>query len=79
MTDAIHRRVRVDALPSRALAEVARSALQARGIAAWVVADDAGGAGGLALSLDHGGAEVQVLASQWQAAREILGLPTAAA
>jgi hypothetical protein len=75
LSDATRRRVRVDAFPSRALAEVACSALRARGIEAWVIADDAGGAGGMSLSLDHQGAEVQVPASRWAAAREILGLP----
>lgn len=68
---------RVDAFSSRALAEVACSALRSRGMNAWVVADDAGGAGGLSLSLDHGGAEVRVPTDQWRTAREILDLPTA--
>lgn len=64
--------VRVAVFGTRLEAEVARTALTARGIPAWVVSDDGGGAGGLALSIEHGGVEVQVRAADLAAAAALL-------
>lgn len=68
--------IRVEVFDSRAQAEVARSALEARDIASTLLADDDGGVGGISLSLDHQGAELRVAPDQWAAARAALGLST---
>lgn len=66
--------VRVEVFGSRALAEVARGALAARGIPSTLIADDGGGVGGVTLSLDHQGAELRVPRGSWAEARQLLGL-----
>lgn len=66
--------VRVEVFGSRAHAEVARGALEARGIPSTLLADDDGGVGGISLSLDHQAAELRVPENRWADAREALGL-----
>ena len=66
--------VRLHVYNSRMDAEVARSALAGSGIRSVLRVDDAGGAGGVSLSL-HQGAELRVALEDRAAAREVLGLP----
>ena len=60
----------VATFPRRTEAEVAQGLLASAGIAAWVVADDAGGAFPFALS---GGAQLLVEEPDLDAARKLLG------
>lgn len=73
MGDEPQRWLRVGVFSNRVEAELARSALSARGVESRLVGDDEGGVG-IPLSLEHQGMEVHVAPQDLDSGRQILDL-----